>query len=327
MPTRNRNVNVLLMYSTHDPSEGHIRRIEDQGAGVHVSVASGESEAVALSERADVILGHRYLRQSLPGAQQLQWVQSTAGGVDRLPLQMLAAKEVTLTRMTIAAKDIARHALALAWAVTRRLPEAVRRQSAGVWDKEFDWLPLPHTGVIFGTGTIGTHIAERLNTEGLTVYGVKRTREDLGGTPFDRFLTEREEWMGVLSKVDWCFLALPSTEETRGLFGETAIDALSDRAVVVNVGRGETLVTSALCRALEEARLGGAALDVVTPKPEGTDDPIWDTPRLLLTPYVAAHTADRPDEIEHFCEAQVQRFLSDEPLNDRVDLQRRMRPA
>ncbi|MCS3754386.1 phosphoglycerate dehydrogenase-like enzyme [Salinibacter ruber] len=223
--------------------------------------------------------------------------------------------------MTIAAGDIARHALALAWAVTRRLPEAIRRQVAGAWDKDFDWLPLPRTSIVFGTGTIGTSIARALKADGQNVYGVKRTRKDTQGTPFDRFLTEREGWMQMLTEVDWCFLALPHTEETEGLFDEAAIDALGDQAVVVNVGRGETLSMSALRHALENGQLGGAALDVIVPEPEGEDDPVWDTPRLLLTPYVAAHTATRAGKIERFCEAQVQRFLNDEPLQDQVDLQ------
>jgi phosphoglycerate dehydrogenase-like enzyme len=315
-------VNILLMYSTHDPSEGHRHRLEGLGSGIQVSVASKESEAIALTERADVILGHRYLRQSLPAAQRLQWVQSTAGGVDRLPLRKLAAQDVTLTRTTIAAGDIARHALALAWAVTRRLPEAIRCQVAGAWEKDFDWLPLPRTSIVFGTGTIGTAIARRLEAEEQTVYGVKRTQKDPQGTPFDRFLTKRKEWLEILSEVDWCFLALPHTAETKELFDEAAIDELGNQAVVVNVGRGETLSTSALRRALENGRLGGAALDVIVPEPEGEDDPVWDTPRLLLTPYVAAHTATRAGKIERFCEAQVQRFLNDEPLQDQVDLRR-----
>jgi len=286
-----------------------------------VSVASEESEAIPLAQRADVILGHRYLRQSIPGAQQLQWVQSTAGGVDRLPLRKLAAQDVTLTRLTIAAGDIARHALALAWAVTRRLPEAVHRQVAGAWDKDFDWLPLPRTSIVFGTGSIGMSVARALKADGQNVYGVRQTQRDSQGTPFDRFLTDREEWLEMLTEVDWCFLALPHTVETEKLFDRSAIDALGDQAVVVNVGRGETLSTSALRHALENGRLGGAALDVIVPEPEGEDDPIWDTPRLLLTPYVAAHTATRAAKIERFCEAQVQRFLNGEPLQDQVDLQ------
>jgi len=312
-------MHVLLMYSTHTPHADHLKRLKDVHPSISVSVANSEQEAIEQVQTAEVIFGHRYLRQCLPHARRLRWVQTTAGGVDRLPCRELARMDVTLTRMTVASPVIARHATTLAWAITRRIPEALARQQAGHWDKEFDWPPLPQTAVVFGTGSIGRAIARQLRADGITVYGVKRTLDGSAGDAFER-VYDRTTWRDVLPHVDWCILALPHTPETRGLFDEEVMRQLPAHAVLVNVGRGETVVTDDLRRVLREGHLSGAALDVIHPTPLEADDPIWHTPRLLITPHVAAHFPERGRKIEEFCEEQLARYVAEKPLRSRVAL-------
>ena len=105
------------------------------------------------------------------------------------------------------------------------------------------------------------------------------------------------------------------------MFDETAMRALPGHAVLVNVGRGETLVTQDLSRVLSDGHLGGAALDVVHPEPSGPEDPIWRAARLIITPHVAAHHRERGTAIERFCEEQLLRFATSQPLLDVVDLE------
>ena len=302
------------MYSTHEVSAGHLDRLAEMGA--RVSVARDEAGAVQAAAEADVILGHRYLRQVLPHAPRLRWVQSTAGGTDRLPVDALRSRGVALTRLSGAAPAIARHAVTLAWALTRAVPTFVRQQDAGRWEPTAAWLPEPRRALVLGTGSIGSAIALRLRPDGVHVLGARRSA---GPAPpgFDG-VRAPGSWRDELPQVDWLFLALPYTDETEGTVGEDELRALPPHALVVNVGRGETLQTEALCRVLRSGHLGGAALDVVAPKPAGPRDPVWDTPRLLLTPHVASHHAARGERVEAFCESQVRRFLAGEPLHDLV---------
>lgn len=309
-------MHILLMYSTHKPSAEHVDRLA--AISTQVTVAKSESMAIQEAGNADVILGHRYLRQCLPYAERLRWVQSTAGGVDQLPWLELAHKNVLLTRMTLSSPVIARHAVTLAWAVARQLNVACQRHAAGQWDASFDWLPFPRKAVVFGTGSIGQAIAALLSLDNIEVIGVKRT---VAGESIPGFthLCGSTSWLDVLPQVDWCFLTLPHTAETKDLIDEAALRMLPNHAVLVNVGRGETLVTTDLCRVLVEGHLGGAALDVVYPKPSGVEDPIWQTPRLLITPHVAAHEHNRETAIELFCEEQLARFTAGQFLHNLVD--------
>ena len=285
-------MHILLMYSTHVPTKAHVDRLISAHPSIKVTVAKDEVSAIDAVHDSEVIFGHRYLKQCLPYAKKLSWIQSTASGIDRLPCAEIAQKKVLLTNMTIASPVIARHAMALAWAMTRHLPEAWRQQSTGIWNNEFKWLPHPSRAVVFGTGSIGQAIALLLNLDSISVTGVKKTVDKESILGFED-LCDRNSWIGVLPQMDWCFLALPNNRETHQLFDETALRALPKHAVLVNVGRGETLVTDDLCRVLKEGHLGGAALDVVHPEPNGPEDLIWQTPRLLITPHVAAHHLER----------------------------------
>jgi phosphoglycerate dehydrogenase-like enzyme len=313
-------MHALLMYNPDPPSAAHVARLRAFAPRLRVTVASSEAEARAAAGTATVILGQRYLRQVLPHAPHLRWVQSTSGDTDHLPESVLAERGVVLTRFVGAARLVARHALALAWAFTRGLPALTRQHEAATWAKALPLLPSPAHALILGTGAIGRALAAPLRAHGLRVTGVKR-RVD-GALPNFDALLDRSAWRTALPTVDWCFLALPHTPDTVDMVDEAALRALPPHAVVVNVGRGETLDLSALMRVLEAGHLGGAALDVVPHAldPLPPDHPLWTTPRLLVSPHVAGHDPTRGPIVEAFVEAQVARYLAGKPLQDVVTL-------
>ncbi len=216
-----------------------------------------------------------------------------------------------MTRFTLSATVVARHALTLAWAIVRGLPQAWDNQLRRRWDKGITFLPFPKRAAVFGTGSIGCEIARLLKADGLQVVGIKRQRSNHNLPDFDE-IYDGTVWRSVLPRTDWCFLALPHTIGTRHLMDEATLRLLPKHAVVVNVGRGETLDTEGLIRVLKEGHLGGAALDVLPAQyePLSHEAPIWGTPRLIITPHVAAYDPDRRFLVEQFCEEQLHRYLS-----------------
>jgi phosphoglycerate dehydrogenase-like enzyme len=92
--------------------------------------------------------------------------------------------------------------------------------------------------------------------------------------------------------------------------------------VLVNVGQGGVVDTSALVRQLKSGHLGGAALDVIDPIPETPTDPIWKTPRLLITPKVSVFCPGRQRKLEEYIEMQVKRYLDGKELLHKVDIDR-----
>lgn len=311
---KNNSKKLLLMYSSHKPSDAHIAAIEQRLGKGSVSIAKSEKDAQEKAADAEIIWGHRYLRQVMPHAEKIRWVQSTAGGVDRLPLQDLARKKITLTRNASDAPIIARHAHSMAWCIIRAIPQCIKNQDKHLYERKLPFLPMPEKVLIFGTGAIGKRIGNLFKNEGLSVYGVNRSGHTANG--FDKIFPDGQ-WHSVLPEIDIMILALPLNNKTRNLIDHNALTRLPNHAIIINIGRLETLDFSALCSLLKMNKLGGAGIDVYEPFLE-KDDPVWDVPGLMLTPYIASFDTQRSERIESFFIEQLDRYLSEESLQNRV---------
>ena len=311
-------VKFLLMYGRYVLTPEHVERLAKLRNDVHVLAADSEGAAIAEAPDTDVILGQRYLRQTLPHAEGLKWVQSISGGIDHLICGDLLRISPVLTSAPLFSDVIAFHAFALALAVVRRIPEAVQAQARKEWDHSSDMLPFPRTAMILGMGRIGRALAAILRRNDIRVLGVVRAPFPKHREVCDEILTV-SDWRGHLPRADLFFVALPLTGETIGFVDDAAMEALPPHAVIVNVGRGKTLDTAALLRRLRAGRLGGAALDVVDREPDSPADPLWDTPRLFVAPTVASLCVGRQQRLEEYIESQVKRYLDGEELLNRID--------
>jgi phosphoglycerate dehydrogenase-like enzyme len=303
---------IALMYSNFVPSAEHLRRLEELAGSGRVAIATDEESARMHAPSTEIVLGHRYLRQLLPHAPGLRWVQTTAAGVDQLPWQELERRGILLTRNPLNSLAIAHHAVASAWALLRRLPQALQAQAEGRWAAPLAMLPLPRTALVLGLGAIGTQVARLLRGLGLRVRGTARHGTDRQRQDCDEYLTV-EEWRNALGDTDILVLALPLDATTRGCIGVRELASLPRHAVLVNVAREGLVDRPALIDALRSNRLGGAALDVLDPVPL-PDDPLWTMPNLLITPKVSAYHPEMQAQFETLAEAQVRRYLSGDAL-------------
>lgn len=314
-------IKLLLMYSNGRPSQAHIERLKRLREDISVVVADSEKIAIKHAADTNIILGHRYLRQTLPHVQRLQWIQSTAAGPHHLLSSELRRVNPILTRCTAFSDNVAWHAFTLALAIVRRIPEAVKAQQQGIWAySSFNMLPFPQTAMVFGVGCIGRELATILRRNGLTVLGVTKNHSPEAEAACDELLCTDINWREHLYRADLCFITLPLTKHTNRLFDETVFRALPQHAVLINVGRGGVVDTDALVRVLQDGHLGGAALDVVDPTPHTTSDAIWTVPRLLITPKAAVFHPGYQKKLEAFIENQVTRYLNDETLLDLITI-------
>ena len=285
---------ILLMY---EPHPAHLARLRDAAPRAAFVVAHDETEARALIVDADAVLGNRWFYQSVDAASRLRWMQSNSMGID-LVLERAGHRDFVLTcARGIYDEEVAQHAVALALALVRRLHTYRDAQHRAEWNRAHLRSLSGMDALILGWGGVGRKIATLLEPFGARVQA---GRSD-GTFAFD---------------VDLLFLALPLTPRTRHLVGANELHALRPGALLVNVGRGETLDTRAL---LEAKHLGGAALDVFEEEPLPPDHPLWARPDILLTPHVARSIEAPPYRWESLFEENVRRFAAGEPLLHVVD--------
>ena len=88
---------------------------------------------------------------------------------------------------------------------------------------------------------------------------------------------------------------------------------------MINVSRGEVVAEDALIAALEEGRIGGAALDVFVTEPLPPESPFWTLPNVIVSPHVAGDMADYNEKAARLFVENLQRYLAGETLLNRVD--------
>ncbi len=96
---------------------------------------------------------------------------------------------------------------------------------------------------------------------------------------------------------------------------------MQDGAYFINIGRGESVVTTdALMAALRSGRVGGAGLDVTDPEPLPPGHPLWSLPNVIITPHIATSSDFRSDRTVTLVAENVRRYLRGDKVLSVVDL-------
>jgi phosphoglycerate dehydrogenase-like enzyme len=283
------------------------------------AVRAGGGLPVKLGEHADAVVwlsAHDLdgLIAVLEDQPDLRWVQLPFAGIENA----VAAGIIDDRRLWTSAKGsyaepVAEHALMLALAGLRLLPERIRAHSWGA-AAGISIYGAPVT--ILGGGGITEELLRLLQPFGVTATVVRRQAQPLPGAARTVTTGQLDE---VLAGALVVFLALALTPATEGIIGARQLEAMDERAWLVNVARGGHVQTDALVAALRAGSIGGAALDVTDPEPLPDGHPLWFRPNCIITP----HTADTWDMVMPRLAARIQanvgHFAAGEPLEGLVD--------
>jgi lactate dehydrogenase-like 2-hydroxyacid dehydrogenase len=207
-------------------------------------------------------------------------------------------------------EDVADHAMGLMLASWRKIALGDRMLRSGGW-KPHEKLASPsltrrHVGIV-GLGAIGTAIARRCEAFHLQVSWWGPREKPEAPWPRGDSLTALAEASDIL------IVACRAGEETRGLISAEIIDAIGPDGLLINISRGQVVDEDALIRALEDGRLGAAALDVFAEEP--TPPERWaDVPHTLLTPHTAGATSAAVPQMVALTVENLRRFFKGEAL-------------
>ncbi|MDD4080589.1 MAG: D-2-hydroxyacid dehydrogenase [Eubacteriales bacterium] len=182
---------------------------------------------------------------------------------------------------------ISEYLLAALLSLYKLLPRYRDNQGKKVWEDLGRMRSLRgQTVLVVGAGSIGNDFAALVKALGAgEVIGIRRTQA-LAHPPFDAMHT-LEDLDDLLPRADVVSLSLPETQETVGLMDARRFSLMKEEAIIMNVGRGSAIDEAALLEAIRSGRLSGAALDVTDTEPLPRDSPLWEEPRVLLTPHVS----------------------------------------
>jgi D-3-phosphoglycerate dehydrogenase len=233
----------------------------------------------------------------LARAPRLRVVARAGTGVDTIDVHAATRRGIAVMNApganTVSAGE---HALGLLLALVRRIPDAAAAMRRGDWDrKRFEGTELRgKTLGVVGLGRIGGHVAQLARAFGMSV---------VAHDPY--LLPERAVELGVkllsledlLKTADVVSLHVALTDQTHHLINAERLRLMKPTAVLINTARGELVDEAALAEAVRGKRIGGAAIDVFAVEPLAADSPLRALDGVLLTPHLAASTAEAQERV------------------------------
>jgi phosphoglycerate dehydrogenase-like enzyme len=252
----------------------------------------------------------------------LQWVMTTAAGggaqVQAARLDRAALDRVVFTTAAgVHAGTLAEFAVFGLFAGAKQLPRLLADQRDTHWPDRWEMQQLEDlTVLVVGLGGIGAETARRVSALGATVWGTTRSGAAVPGV--DRLIPV-ENLAEAVADVGAIVVTLPGTAQTHHLVDANVLARVRPGTILVSVGRGTVIDESALLPALDDGRIGFAALDVFETEPLPSDSPLWKHPRVLVSPHTAALNDKEAERIARRFAENARRLLDGVPLRNVVD--------
>ncbi len=276
---------------------------------------------------ADIAIAWSLRGDQIATARKLRWIHSTAAAVHGLMSPELRASNIIVTNArAVHGPVVAEHAMALVFALAKRLPEAAKFQAQRHWAQQeiCETAPRPRelkdaTMVIVGFGSIGTSLARLAKTLGMRVVVVREHSEK--GSDLADAIYGFADLNRALTEGDFVVLTTPVTAKTRKMMDADRLGHLKSDAYLVNVGRGVLIDEDALQHALRANRFAGAALDVTAEEPLPPASPLWTMENVFITPHTAGYAEKMWERHYDSYAENLRRYLAGEPLLWTVDKQ------
>jgi len=255
----------------------------------------------------------------LSAAKTLKVVGRAGIGVDNIDVAAATQNGVVVMNTPYGnAVTTAEHAIAMMFALARRIPAADRSTQQGKWEKS-KFMGVELTGKtlgIVGCGNIGSIVADRARGLRMKVLA------------YDPFLSperaadlgiERVELPGVFERSDFITLHVPLTDSTRNMIDAKSIATMRDGVRIINCARGGLVNEADLKGALESGKVAGAALDVFEVEP-AKENLLFGVENVVTTPHLGASTSEAQENVAQQVAEQIADFLLNGAIANAVNM-------
>jgi len=233
----------------------------------------------------------------IDAAPRLRAVGRLGVGFDAVDVDALTARGIPLmTCGTDNAPTVAEYAMFTMLALCKRGPELDAMTRQGRWSERYADPPtelLGKTLLIIGFGRIGTRVARRSLAMEMLVdvydpYVPAEAVRAAGCQPV-------ADLDAALPRADFVTIHCPRSPETIGMFNAARLARMKPTARLINSARGGLIDEAALYTALSTGKLAGAGIDVFSPEPPLTDNPLFTLANVIVSPHIAGNTVESLD--------------------------------
>lgn len=261
------------------------------------------------------LVGWQLERAVMARLSHLELLFSIGAGIDQLHLDLVPA-HVPIIRMVEPGiqRGMVEYIVMMVLALHRDLFDYMAWQTAQKWQPVKTPPAAARRIGFLGLGDLGRRCAAALQPFGFPLSGWSRSPQSVEGV---KSFHGPDALPAFLAQCDILICLLPLTQETQGILNAQTLAHLPQGAALINAARGGHVVNADLLAALERGHVSRAVLDVCTPEPLPAGDPLWNHPRVVLTPHVAGQTSLRESALAVI--ANLQRHWAGAALHGLVD--------
>ncbi len=292
--------------------EDGIQIFKDEGFEVEVNTGLSPEDLQKTIKGVDGLVirsATKVTPELLAAADTLKVVGRAGTGLDNVDIPAATEKGVVVMNTPGQNSNAAAElAMGHIFALSRNIARGHQGVKGGKWEKK----KLRGREVkgktlgIVGMGNIGRILAELAKGVKMNVIG------------FDPYLSDEDiqargaepvSFDDLVARADYISIHVPKTKETAGLFGAETLAKMKEGSYLVNCARGGIVDEAALCDALENGPLSGAALDVYEVEPVPADARIIFADDVVCTPHLGASTFEAQVNVAVAVARQMSAFL------------------
>ncbi|MDZ4289224.1 MAG: D-2-hydroxyacid dehydrogenase [Prosthecobacter sp.] len=279
------------------------------------------AETVARCQDAEVVITNKAVlnREVIEALPKLRYIGVTATGYNVVDVAAARERGIIVTNVPgYSSPAVAQLVFALLLELTNHVGHHAQTVREGRWSACPDFCYWDHPIIelsgrtlgIIGYGDIGSAVGRIALAFGMTILASKR---DWKSPPPDGVQPATIE--EIFSQSDAITLHCPLTDATKHLVNSQSLGRMKSSAFLINTGRGPLVDEAALATALNEGRIAGAGLDVLSVEPPKAGNPLFTAKNCLITPHIGWASREARERLINATAANLRAFLEGGPVN------------
>ena len=283
---------------------------------------TADDQIVARAHDAEIVLTTKthLPAQILRQLKKTRYIGVLFTGYDVVDVKAARELQIAVTNIpTYGTASVAEFTFALLLELCHHVALHSEAARAGEWSRSTDFTfwkaPLVElagkTIGIIGLGQIGRRVAEIAMAFEMRVVAADAVRGSVPDWPNFRWYEVDE----LLRQADVVSLHCPLLAQTQGIINARTLALMKPSAFLINASRGPLVIEQDLADALNNGRLAGAAVDVLSSEPPSPDNPLLRAKNCIVTPHIAWATKEARMRLLNTAVANVRAFLDGHPVN------------
>ena len=283
---------------------------------------TAEDLVVPRAREAEAVLTTRAVLsgQALMQLKRLRYIGAMFTGYDEIDLKAARDLKILVTNVpTYGTDSVAQLVFALLLEHCHHVALHSAATHAGDWSRapDFSFWKTPLIELqgkvmgIVGFGRIGRQVGEIAVAMGMRAIAADAGRRNAPQWPGFRWCDIDE----LMAAADVVSLHCPLMPQTRGMINAACLSKMKPDAFLINTSRGPLVVEQDLADALNNGRLAGAAVDVLSSEPPGVDNPLLHAKNCIVTPHIAWATKEARMRLIETVVTNLRAFVENHPVN------------